>query len=382
MRILYLVHDLGDPAVARRIAMLEAGGATIELAGFRRGTRSACSREALELGVTHDARFLHRVVKVGAAFVFMGSVLARIARPDLILARNIETLVLGERIRARLGGNVPLVYECLDIHRLMLRDDIVGRSLRHLERSALERCAALITSSPAYAIDHFAAMGSTLPVILVENKYLELDSRDVARPHGTRAKRTGPFRIGLFGALRCVKSLKLLGDFTRAAGGTFELVMHGRPARTAINDFDRFVAAEPYATFGGAYEAEDIPDIYAEVDFAWAVDFFEEGLNARWTLPNRLYEGCANGAVPIAVAGSETARFMEEYGIGILLEEGNSEALWRALGTMSDAAYAALAARVDAVDRSVFVAGRAECEALVKRLATLGGSPRIEVLAA
>lgn len=37
LNILYFVHDLADPAVRRRVLMLQAGGARVALAGFRRG---------------------------------------------------------------------------------------------------------------------------------------------------------------------------------------------------------------------------------------------------------------------------------------------------------------------------------------------------------
>ena len=36
-RILYLVHNLADPSVGRRVAMFRQGGAEVEIAGFRRG---------------------------------------------------------------------------------------------------------------------------------------------------------------------------------------------------------------------------------------------------------------------------------------------------------------------------------------------------------
>ncbi len=38
LHVLYLVHDLADPAVRRRVMMLQAGGANVTLAGFRRAT--------------------------------------------------------------------------------------------------------------------------------------------------------------------------------------------------------------------------------------------------------------------------------------------------------------------------------------------------------
>ena len=111
-----------------------------------------------------------------------------------------------------------------------------------------------------------------------------------------------PWKIGWFGALRCRKSLELLAAFTRQMDGRFEVVLRGRPAYSEFDDFDGLVAAEPYIRFAGPYRnPEDLAAIYGEVHFSWAIDFFEEGLNSSWLLPNRLYEGCRFGAVPIAM---------------------------------------------------------------------------------
>ena len=42
LRILYLVHDLNDPSVRRRVLMLAAGGAEVVLAGFQPSGEPSC----------------------------------------------------------------------------------------------------------------------------------------------------------------------------------------------------------------------------------------------------------------------------------------------------------------------------------------------------
>src|SRR6188472_2158619 len=66
LRIAYFVHDLTDPAVARRIRMLQAGGADIGLLGFRRGETLARIEgvEPVDLGRTYDSRLIQRALKV------------------------------------------------------------------------------------------------------------------------------------------------------------------------------------------------------------------------------------------------------------------------------------------------------------------------------
>ncbi|RYD20928.1 MAG: glycosyl transferase family 1, partial [Spirochaetia bacterium] len=61
LHILYLVHDLSDPAVRRRVMMLAAGGARVTLAGFRRTDKvvsEVAGLKPIDLGVTADGRFV------------------------------------------------------------------------------------------------------------------------------------------------------------------------------------------------------------------------------------------------------------------------------------------------------------------------------------
>ncbi|WP_329605581.1 glycosyltransferase family protein [Rhizobium alarense] len=375
--VLYLVHDLSDPAVRRRVRMLKAGGAELTLAGFRRGDDAVTAVEgvaAIELGQTADARFGHRLAAVARACLRIGDLLRSAPRPDVIIARNLEMLAVANRVATRYGNDVAIVYECLDIHRLLLRDDAVGRALRLAEARLGRNVGLLLTSSPAFVESYFRPLsGIRAPVQLVENRMLELDPARSAPAVRSRPPAPGaPWRIGWFGALRCRKSLELLAAFTRVLEGQFEVVLRGRPARSEFPDFDGFVAREPYLRFEGPYRnPEDVAAIYDEVQFVWAIDFFEEGLNSSWLLPNRLYEGCRHGAVPIVVAGTETARFVAAHGIGLTLPEPTVDRLSALLAAMDATRYRAAYDAVAAEGEKPWIYQRADCVALVRRLAGL-----------
>ena len=382
LQVLYLVHDVSDPAVRRRVLMLGEGGARVRLAGFRRTAAPVRDVEGIapiDFGQTGDGRFAQRLAAVASAAMSLGSALGGVPRPDLIIARNLEMLALASRAKSVLGGSdIPIVYECLDIHRLLLRDDAVGRAMRLAERRFARNAALLLTSSPAFLRDYFDARGQVdAPVEIVENRHFEPlpAERGVAFPDGPPAG--PPWRIGWFGALRCRRSLQLLGDFSRRAGGRFETVLRGRPALSEFPDFHAFVEAAPGISFGGAYRnPEDVEAIYRAVHFSWLIDFFEEGMNSKWLLPNRLYEGCRFGAVPIAMAGTETARFLQDRGIGIVLREPTAEGLESALGDMDPDRFRALRAKVVAQERATWVCDREDCRALVNRLRRLVATPR------
>ncbi|MBZ9953155.1 MULTISPECIES: glycosyl transferase family 1 [unclassified Mesorhizobium] len=376
LNVLYLVHDVSDPAVRRRITMLRAGGAQVTLAGFRRTANRIADVEGLrplDLGATRDGRFAQRLTAVAKAAVSIGTRLRGMPRPDLIIARNLEMLALARRANTAFGAAVPIVYECLDIHRLMLRSDAVGRALRATERYLARDVRLLVTSSPAFTANYFEPYGQvTAPVELVENKYFEAAAILPAEHEMAEAPVAPPWRIGWFGALRCRRSLELLADFSRRADGRFEIVLRGRPALTEFPDFHAFVEAEPWLSFRGPYRnPEDMAAIYRDVHFSWAIDFFEAGQNSEWLLPNRLYEGCRFGAVPISMANTETGRFLGRQGIGILLPEASPDALEAALGKMEERRFSTLKERVLSRNPRIWSYDRSDCRALVDKLRSL-----------
>jgi succinoglycan biosynthesis protein ExoL len=380
--VLYLVHDLSDPAVRRRVRMLEAGGARVRLAGFRRGAAIVAGQEAsspIELGRTHDARFAQRLAAVASAAVTLGSRLKGMAKPDVIIGRNLEMLALARRANALFSGDVPIVYECLDIHRLLLGTGAVSTAMRAAERALARDVALLLTSSPAFVREYFERFGQVdAPVAMLHNKVLELGDAALAQAGLAAPGRGEPWVIGWFGALRCSKSLALLSDFARRMDGRFRVVLRGRPAYSEFADFDTLVATAPHLGFDGPYRnPEDLAGIYGAVHFSWAIDFFEEGLNSSWLLPNRLYEGCRYGAVPIAMRDTETGRFLAERGLGLLLDDVAS--LAGVVGSVSPEGYAAARRKVLDQDRASWVCGPDECRALVDRLKSLTvsvGTPR------
>jgi succinoglycan biosynthesis protein ExoL len=381
LHVLYLVHDLSDPAVRRRVIMLQAGGAKVTLAGFRRTAHPTAATvdglSPIDLGQTEDGKFAQRLLAIGKAALSLRSRLKGVSRPDVIIGRNLEMLALAKRARSFFLADIPVIYECLDIHRLLLGESGASKAMRSAERALGRDAVLLMTSSPAFVRDYFHRFGQIdAPVLLLHNKVLELADRPVDSESREPAASPGePWRIGWFGALRCRKSLELLAAFTRRMEGRFEVVLRGRPAYSEFADFDGFVGAEPHIRFEGAYRnPEDLARIYGEVHFSWAIDFFEEGLNSSWLLPNRLYEGCRYGAVPIAMRQTETGRFLADRHMGVLLDEASAPALAARLADIDADKYAPARRKILAEDRGTWACDLRDCRALVDRLKALAGS--------
>lgn len=369
-RVLYFAHDLDDPAIWRRHAMLAQGGAEVDLVGFRR-REGPLPGPARVLGRTRDARMAQRLRAVARARLGLGRTLAKLSRPDVVLARNLETLPLGiAAARYFVGPTRPkVVYEVLDIHRMMLRDDAVGHALRAAERRWLGETDLVLVSSPAFRRAHFAQQGTSPDIHLVENRVVP-DDGDFRPPEPARQRRPGePLTLGWFGVLRCEASFDCLDKATRGMPGRFRVVLRGRPALESIPGFHQRVAANPDLTFEGEYAyPDDLMRIYDEVDLTWLVDRFDAGRNSDWLLPNRYYESGAAGVPPVGLAGTEVAREMSRRGVGLLLDDLEAPQVATALSGLTTDRLAGMRDAQRAVPRSAWVAGRSDARALVARL--------------
>ena len=373
MKIFYLAHDLDDPAILRRAAQLKRGSAKLGLAGFRRRASSPLLLEGVvvQFGETVDGRLGKRTMSILSTALRLPLWGHKACGSDVLLARGLEMLVLGALLRLTFCRRTPLVYECLDIHRLMVSRGAVGRVLRLLEGRLLRGCSLLITSSPAFIENYFLSAHTVLPpVLLWENRMLasELSQAESAR----RPEFHGSWRIGWFGIIRCEQSLRLLQGLCRALPGQVEVEIRGRPTKELLPKLEAAVASTPGLLFGGPYErSSDLSEIYSRVHFTWAVDFFEDGANSAWLLPNRLYEGAAHAAVPIALEWVETGRWLTRHGVGVLLGRSVEEDLVTFFGSLEAEDYQALVRNLTAVDIDNFVQPDRELLGIVQRLSNL-----------
>lgn len=361
--IAYLVHDLNDAAVARRVRAFERGGATTTVAGFHRreAVEQVAGAPAASIGRTQDAKLAKRAASVARHLVTRDPRLP-FGGADVIVARNLEMLGIAARWK-RPGQR--LVYECLDIHRLMLGDGPASRAIRALERRLLAAVDLLVVSSPAFHHAYFRdRQHYDGPVMLVENKVMEAPD---ACPRVRAAMSGRPWRIGWFGMLRCRRSLRILEELVVNASGRIEVLIAGRPSRNEFEDFEASVAQIDGIEFAGPYRPDQLADLYGAVDFSWCIDFFEEGLNSAWLLPNRLYESIAHGTVPIALEQVETGRWLAARDIGIRLDR--VENLAATLGSLSTVQFAAMQESVCDLDRSDVAFDDADHRELVRQVA-------------
>jgi succinoglycan biosynthesis protein ExoL len=322
-RIAFFAHDAADAAVRRRVQGFRHDG--FDVTGFmmRRHGAQTSDWENIDLGETRDGAFFQRIRRVFAGARLAAAHRARLAQASVIYARNLDMLACAFLAKHYTKLSTPVIYECLDVHRLLTRQDPVGAAMRRLEHQLLRQSAGLVVSSPGFLRNHFERRyPGDFQAFLVENRLApggtcgERISEHKSRPSSVDE----PLRLGWVGNLRCRRSFRLLCDLADRFPEGLEIHLHGVPARNEIPVFEPLIGTRPNLHFHGPFRSpEDLASIYGRLDVVWAGDFMDEGYNSTWLLPNRLYEGGYYCTPSIAPAGTETAAWLERQACGFII---------------------------------------------------------------
>ena len=149
-KIAFFGHDAADAAIRRRVEAFQSAG--LDIVGFmmRRRNPGELGWTNVDLGETRDGAFLHRLRSIFSGASVAAKDAKRLRSVDLIYARNLDMLALAILAKRKLKLKTPVIYESLDVHRLLSRTDFIGGLMRQLEGRLLRRCAGLVVSSPGF----------------------------------------------------------------------------------------------------------------------------------------------------------------------------------------------------------------------------------------
>ena len=243
---------------------------------MRRGGRAEPARTAFPN--THFGWSSHEKL-TEQAWLILRSVLCmmrhgkQLAQADVIVARNLDMLAIARASR------VPLVYECLDIHKAKVGTGGKSRLMCAAERFLLRRISVLAPSSSACMTRFFQPVqGYDGPHVLWEKKLPRLPEMP-ARPVASLVCRQGPLRLGMVGSLRCRPLILLLTEVARRLGsGRIEATLHGYVQAHETSDFDALIAGVPNVHWHGAYAGlTKTPQVNAGCDGVWNTDLWLKG---------------------------------------------------------------------------------------------------------
>lgn len=362
--IAFFGHDCYDSAIRKRVAAFERHGARVIGFMFHRDRPNRTSSPAdgaIDLGATHDLAYGRRLLSLLSALPKIQAHKQALRSADVVYARNLDMLALAAAARRLTGSRTPLVYEALDVRRIMVGDGWINSLFRFAERRLLGMSDALVVSSPDYMVRYFWPMQRYAGKWrLLENKLagpLATD-RKTSPGGGPAAPKAGePWIIGWFGVLKCRRSLDILARTAEALGPRCIIHVRGILSENDISPvmMADIVARHPNIVFGGPYaNPADLPDIYGQVHMTWAADFLDPEANSAWCLPNRLYEGCAHGSPLIAGRGTVTGARIERDRLGWVLAEPLERTLPEFLAKLDGKTYLAARRAVRAAPQELF----------------------------
>lgn len=360
--IAFFGHDANESTVIKRSAAFQANGARVIGFMFRRERNGAAAQptwENVDLGVTRDMNYLRRLPKLLAGIAKCVTQRGRLRQCDIIYARNIDMLLVAQAAKWLSGSEAIVVYEALDVRRIFLDRGWLSGLFRWAERRLLAASDLLVVSSTDFVTRYFEPVqGYRGPWRLLENKVAPQQI-----PAGQLASRRTPpagppWVIGIFGVLRCWRSLEMLRRTAEALPDRVVVHIRGRPSEEDIplEALEALAASHPNIHYFGPYRSpQDLAEIYGELHFTWAADYQDAGINSDWCLTNRLYEGSLYGSVALAGRGTATARMIERKGLGWTLPEPLETTLPAFLAELDLADYDRARARVAAAPRALFV---------------------------
>ncbi len=365
-RVIFMGYDVSEASHIRTVRWLQGAGAEVESFCFRRDNMNAGfvpDWPHTSLGTQCNGGLLRRAMRLPV------SALKVLCRPrsfttaEVIVARNLDLAILALLVRAVWRARARVIYQCLDIHAIFTRPGWKGALARWAERRVLARVDRLVVSSPGFLSRYFQPVQNYQgDVALVENK-VWWPAMAVPRPApGLPIQR--PIRLGWVGTLRCPQSLTLLAESAAVLGDRLEVVLRGVVHRHNLPNFDAVLRAHPNIRFEGPYEyPEGLAQAYRGLDVVWAQDLWQRGTNSDWLLPNRIYEAGYFGVPCLAVAGTETARWLGSD--GVVLEDDTAKSLVNWVRSADPAKLQALRARLLASDAGRFCQSETEAVRLL-----------------
>lgn len=327
--VIYFGGDCHDIATQRRVAAMQELGHRVHGVAYRKSDANCTLGDGcFDLGEMANNRLFLRLLKLLFLLPRIILHLRKLPRAELIIARNLDMLLLASISKFFAQRQSRLVYECLDIHGVFTNGGITQTLARWVERRCLRRVDRLVVSSPAFVSEYFEKVHQfDGEWVLVENK-IWLGPLARLRPSVRPLEGLRKIRLGWVGNIRCQSSFKLLMHLADTMQQDIEVHIYGQVHHHAIQYFDHHVAARFNVTFHGAYRyPDDLKTVYQHCDLVWAQDMWQRGANSDLLLPNRVYESGWFGCPSVAVAGTQTAHFIAEHGIGYCVAEPTLDAM-------------------------------------------------------
>lgn len=375
MRVLSLLPVVGHVRDSKRIDMLKAQGATVEVGAFNRPHhvgRAPRAPVTVLANISHG-RYLRRML---VTLTCISTVIRLARRNDVIYASGQDMGMIG--LAASLFTGTPVVLEVGDIREIQLDYGWKGAAMRVLERFMTRRLKLVVVTAEGFVTGYYHRwLRQTPPYLTIENKLEESFVEAIeaaALPERPNPRDGEPVVIGYFGLLRYQWSIDALAEAVRHGQGRIRVLLAGSASEevdiTPLTDL-------PGVEYLGEYKSPgDLPGMYGRVDVIWCCNPIScqdsRGKNWAWARTNRFYESCLFRKPLIVLDGIGDAEVVEAHGVGLLLKDLEMTSVRDCVDALTPAGLAAWREAFRTLPRSVY-SYTDEPEVLARRLRRIAG---------
>ncbi|MGI8948577.1 MAG: glycosyltransferase family 1 protein [Ornithinimicrobium sp.] len=260
---------------------------------------------------------------------------------DVVLANDVETVPLALSLDA---GAVHA-----DLHEYAPRQNeeswrwrwFVAPFQRWLVRTHVNRADSVTTVGPELAREYAREFGIEAAVVVNAAPYADRSPLPVQ----------DPLRLVHSGLARRNRSLEIMLDAVRQTTRPVTLDLYLMPNDPAyLAELRGRVADLPHIHFHDPVPPEDLGDRLAECDLGVFV-LPPLTFNYKFTLPNKLFDFVQARLGVLVGPSPEMAELVREYHLGLVLDDFGTEALTRAIDSLTDEQVLAFKAASHAVAR-------------------------------
>ena len=346
-----------QPRYHKRIDAVKQEGISTHSLSFKRDYVPAPSGAKVEvLGRMEPGSYLKRLIPILRA---VPKVRSKARDSDVLYAFGLDMLLLSWLSLIGMDRKPALIYEVADIRDILIKDSITGAAVRAIQRFLLRKCKVLVVTSKAYMTKFFQEYYQLEDINckVIENKIDESHMSSILRKdnfesHANRKKVT----IGYFGLIRCSRSCAALA---RSSSDSNNVSVKIRGVEYGgVSDLAKLSNTRDDFVYGGPYvNPDDLPGMYGSVDIVWACYPYSQHDtgNWRWARTNRFYEALFFGRPLIAQSGTEDAKYVERYKVGLVIDLGDLDFASQQISNISRKDIQRWTQNIDRIPRSVYV---------------------------
>jgi len=324
-----------DPRVRQEALALIAAGCRIRLLGWDRDLKSRRHEtvEGVEVERIHLASTHGRGVTQIFYYARLYLTMLRMAWRndfDVVHCHDLDTLPIGWILG--MARRRPVIYDAHESFPDMLASSVPGwvrRVLVWVENFLIRRVDLLITVGEKLR-RHFESRGAKRAVVVGNWKRLQDFARTAEQNLEVRRRLhipDGALTVACITQLLSDRKLEVFLDAIDATPNVYALV----GGRGVLEDFVRERAAKnPRIIFVGFVKSSEIPAYTCAADAIY-YGFDPANPNARYSAPNKLFEGLAAGRPLVTGDFGEIADVVRRADCGIVLREYTAENIREAL---------------------------------------------------